>query len=282
MKRVFVKIATAAAVCLMTTTVAWADTAAEAFAKGEGLLKQGNLDGALAAYADAARAERGNQEYVQHYTFLRRILQLRQSLEQEQNAARWENVARSLHAFYVSEKLYSEALMLDRQIHRKLNSEWSTVTLAETQLALGLNDEAVQTLTGLDAKKASPAARATLGIALARNGQTDRAKEIAMAIDLPPKANPQTVYAAARLSAAVGDSAKAAELLARCIESVPPSRQDGFKELAKLSPEFATMAATAEFAKALDTKSKVPESKCSGGKSCAGCPMRGKCPSSQK
>ena len=282
MKRKLTTIVVAAAAYLVMASAAWADTAAEAFAKGEGLLKAGELQNALAAYANAVRADRANQEYVQHYAILRRVLQLRKSLDEEQDPARWENVARALHSFYVSEKLYSEALSLDRQVHRKLNNEWSAVTLAETQLALGMNDEAARTLEELNPQQAAPAAQALLGIALARGGQTNRAIEIADAIVLPTEFDAQTVYGVARLSAAVGNSAKAAELLARCLESVPPSRQDGFKEHAKLSPEFATMAATAVFAGAMETKSKVPESKCSGGKSCAGCPMRGKCPSSQK
>jgi tetratricopeptide (TPR) repeat protein len=218
---------------------------------------------------------------VQHYAVLRRILQLRKSLDEEKEPARWENAARALYSFYVGERLYSEALSLGRQVHARLNNEWSAVTLAETELAMSLNEDATKTLSGLEAEKSSPATRALLGIALARSGQTDRAKEVAKSVVLPEQADSQTVYAAARLSAAVGDSTRALELLARCLELVPPSGQDGFKVHAKLSPEFSAMAATAEFAKALDTQSKVPESKCSGGKSCAGCPMRGKCPGSQ-
>lgn len=269
------------ALCAMSESVCRAETAAESFARGEKLLMQGDLDGALAAYAGAVRADRDNQEYAQHYAILRRVLQLRKSLDEEREPARWENVARALHAFYVSQRLHSEALSLGEQVHAKLNNEWSAVTLAETQLSLGRNEDAVKTLSALAPEQSSPATQSLLGIALARSGKADRAKQVAKSVVLPEQADPQTVYAVARLSAAVGDSARALALLGQCLESVPPGQQDGFKEHAKLSPEFATMAATADFAKALETKSKVPESKCSGGKSCAGCPMRGKCPHSQ-
>ena len=261
--------------------MARADTAAGSFAKGEGLLAKGDLHAALAAYADAARADRANREYVQHYTMLRRVIQLREQLDEEKEPARWENTARALHAFFVGERVYSEALALGQKIHARLNNAWSAITLAETQLALDLNDEAAKTLADLEPERASAATQALLGIALVRGGQTDRAKAIADSIVLPQQAKPQTVYAVARLSAAVGDSTKASELLARCLQSVPPSRQDGFKEHANTSPEFASMAGDPEFAKAMKTPSKVPESKCSGGKSCAGCPMRGNCPGSQ-
>ena len=279
----FNRIVTAMAVTVLLSfgAMARADTATESFTRGEGLLTKGNLNAALAAYADAVRADRGNREYVQHYTMLRRIIQLRERLDQEKEPTRWESVARALHAFYVGEKIYPEALALGQKIHARLNNEWSAITLAETQLALDRNDEAAKILADLGPEKSSVATQALLGIALVRSGQAARAKPIAVSIVLPERADPRTVYAAARLSAAVGDSARALELLTRCLQSVPPSRQDGFKEHANASPEFAAIADTPEFAKALKTPSKVPESKCSGGKSCAGCPMRGKCPSSQ-
>jgi tetratricopeptide (TPR) repeat protein len=281
MKRNCPMVVMAAAVLLAVGAVARAETAVKSFTKGEQLLANGDLDGALAAYANAARADRANQEYVQHYAMLRRIIQLHKSLDEEKEPARWESAARALHAFYVGEKVYGEALAIGRRIHARLNNEWSAVNLAETELALNLNEEAVKTLSGLEPDKSSPAASALLAVAAARSGQVDRAKKIADSLVLPEDAGSQTVYAAARLFAAVGDSATALKLLTRCLESTPPGLQDGFKAHAKSSPEFAAMAAAPEFAKAIDTPSKVPESKCSGGKSCAGCPMRGKCPSSQ-
>jgi tetratricopeptide (TPR) repeat protein len=258
-----------------------AETAAEAFANGESLVAKGDFDGALTAYAAAVRGDRANQEYVQHYALLRRVIQLRNSLDKEKDAARWENLARPLHSFYTSQKVYSEALALGKQIHTKLNSPWSAVTLAETQLALSQNDEAVKTLDGLAAGKRTATTQALLGIALVRAGQSDRGKEVGKEIALSENADAQTTYAAARLYAALGESQKAIETLAGCLASVPPGLQEGYREHARTSPEFAKLASTLAFVKALKTESKVPESKCSGGSSCAGCPMRGKCPSSQ-
>jgi hypothetical protein len=89
------------------------------------------------------------------------------------------------------------------------------------------------------------------------------------------------MYSMARLHAAVGNSPEALGLLTRCFESVAPSQLDGFKAHVRQSRDFADLAPDARFAKALQTKSKVPESKCSGGSRCAGCPMRGKCGNSQ-
>ena len=83
------------------------------------------------------------------------------------------------------------------------------------------------------------------------------------------------------MHAVVGNHDEALRLLGRCFEAVTPSRLAGFKTHAAQSPEFAALASSGGFAKVLQTKSKVAESKCSGGSSCAGCPMRSKCPKSQ-
>jgi len=69
--------------------------------------------------------------------------------------------------------------------------------------------------------------------------------------------------------------------LARCFESLPPSRAANYQEHARACPDFAGLAASEGFAKALATQSKVQESACSGGSGCANCPMRGKCGKSQ-
>jgi hypothetical protein len=273
--------AVAVIVVLAACAAARAETAAESFASGEKLLTKGDFQGALNAYAAALRADQANQEYAQHYAMLRRILQLRKSLGEEKDLERWENTARALHAFYVEEKLYRELLALGQQAHQRLNNQWSAVALAETQLSLDRNQEAVTTLAELGPNQTSPTAQALLGIACARSGQVDRAKQIAASLKLPPEADPPAIYAAARLSAAVGDSKEAVRRLTECMQSVLPSRQDGFRAHAKACPEFAALATSAEFAKAISAESKLPESKCSGGKSCAGCPMRGNCPHSQ-
>lgn len=262
-------------------TTAYAETAAESFAKGQKALTKGSFQAALDAYASAARADRENQEYAQRYAMVRRIVDLRKRLDSEKRQQQWEYTARALRAFYVNERLYPELLKLDEAIHAKLNSAQSAAFLAETQLAMDQNAAAVKTLAALGPAKTSPMAQLLLGIALARTGKVDDAKQLADNVKLPKDAGPTTVYTAARLCAATGDSAKAMTLLKTCFEGTLPSQLDGFKTHAKTCSEFAAVASTPEFAVVLKTASKMPESKCSGGSSCAGCPMRGKCPKSQ-
>lgn len=260
---------------------AWAATPAESFAQGETLLAKGAFTAALQSFAAAARAEKDNPEYVQHYAMLRRVLDMRSRLEAEQDPKQWEYMAKALRAFYASEHVFPELLRIDQTIHARLGSADSAAGLAETQLAMGRHADAAETLASLEPQKTTAMTRALLGIAMLRSGKTDEAKRIAGGLNLPADASPGMTYAAARLYAGTGDPAKALTLLKTCLEGTRPSALDGFKGHARQCPEFVAVASGPEFERVLETKSKVPESKCSGGSSCAGCPMSGKCPHSQ-
>jgi tetratricopeptide (TPR) repeat protein len=266
---------------LVGSVLARPDTAANSFAKGEALLAKGDFAAALQSYAAAAKADRDNQEYMQHYAMLRRIVDMRSRLETEQNAERWDYLAKALRAFYLSERIYPELLKLDREVHARLGSADSATLLAETQLAVGQNAEAAKLLAALEPGKATPMTQTLRGVALARTGKTDEAKQIAKDVEVPADAGPRMAYAAARFYAAVGDSAKALQWLQTCFEVTLPSMADSYKSHAKGCADFAALAASPEFARVLETKSKIPESKCSGGSSCANCPMSGKCSKSQ-
>ena len=257
-----------------------AETPAETFRQGESALAKGEFAIALQSYAAAARADRANQEYLQHYAMTRQIVELRNRLETEKNTQRWEHAARALRAFYVSEGIYPELLKLDISLHERLSTPDSAALLAETQLAMDKNDDAVATLTKLKGA-VTPATEAFRGIALARSGKMDDAKKIAAGLTLPAEAGPSLLYTAARLQAITGDRPAALALLTKCFEATLPSLLEGFKSHALQCSEFAALSSSPEFARVLATASKAPESKCSGGSSCAGCPMSGKCPGSQ-
>jgi tetratricopeptide (TPR) repeat protein len=206
---------------------------------------------------------------------------LRKRLATEQDAAQWENTARGLHTFYIAQGLYAEALPLDQKIHERLNTAYSAALLAETQLVLDRNADAVAVLAALDATKHTSGTRALHGLALSRQGKEAEAQEIAKSIELGTDSGPGVIYSVARLQAALGNADESLALLKQCFESVAPSQLDGYKKHARLSPEFAKLAATPVFARVLETKSKVAESPCSGGTRCSNCPMRGNCPSSR-
>jgi tetratricopeptide (TPR) repeat protein len=253
------------------------ETAPQAFAAGKSALAKADFPEALRAFSRAVHADRDNQEYIQNYAMVRQVIMLRRQLAAEKDAARWEYIARGLHAFYVENALHGEALALDRKIHARLGNTSSAVMLAETQLALNMDAEAAETLAALPSAKQTASTQSLHGLALARQGQLEEAKRMAATVDVPAEAGPGVTYCAARLNAAVGNDEQALVLLTRCFESVAPSRLDRFKQHARQSPEFVSLASTPTFAQVMETESKVAESKCSGGSRCAGCPMRGKC-----
>jgi len=172
-------------------------------------------------------------------------------------------------------------LVVDKKSHARFNTASSAGLLAETQLAMGRNAEALEVLAALTPEKSTTVTQALLAIAMTRQGRLDESRKIAEETAGSHSRDPGTLYTLARMQASVGNQDAALKLLTRCFEAVPPSRLDNLKAHAKQCPEFADLAASDSFATVLRTVSKVAESKCSGGSSCAGCPMRGNCAKSQ-
>jgi tetratricopeptide (TPR) repeat protein len=257
------------------------ETPQESSAKGKALLAQGDYDGALAAYIAATKAVPGNQEYRDQYSTVRRIVQLRAQLRAEKEPQRWEYTARALHNLYVGQGLLTEAASLARELHARLKAESSAILLAETELTMNRNAAAAEVLASLEKPKSTAASKILLAIALARQSKMDLAREVIKTADAVDSTDPGMAYLMARLYALTGDSAGATASLARCLESLPPSRQDGVKSHARQCPDFAGVVAAPEFEQALSVESRVAESQCSGGSGCANCPMRKGCPKSQ-
>jgi thioredoxin-like negative regulator of GroEL len=266
----------------MLPQIASAETAKEAYDRGTELLGDGDFQKALQAYSVAARADKSNQQYTQQFMLLRRVIALQNNLKKEKNPQRWQNTARALRSFYVSQGMYPQALSIDQQKHEKSNTAASASQLAETLLAMNKTADAEKVLAGLDTEKSTPSTQALLSIAIARQERVDEARKISQKVSPPNKAGPLTHYTLARMHAMVGAEDKALASLTSCLQTVAPSSAEGFKAHARQTPEFATLATTARFAEVLETKSKVSESKCSGGTSCAGCPSRGNCSKDEK
>jgi len=253
------------------------ETARQSFARGNKLLEKGKFQSALKAYSAAAHSERANQQYAQQFMLVRRVIALRDGLEREKDPRRWQRTAQSLQAFYVGNGIYPEAVAMGEQLHAKLNSAFSAVQLAETQLTVDNAAGAAKVLSALGPEKSTPATQALLAVALVRQDRKAEARKIAENTTPPKDAGPGTLYSLARMQAAVGNNDRALQLLKTSFEAVRPSRLDNLKSHARQAREFAALASTGGFAEVLETKSKVAESKCSSGSSCAGCPMRGKC-----
>ena len=252
-------------------------SAEDAAHQGDQLLAAGDFTGAMKAYATAARTDRSNGRYLQQYVMTRRVVELRTRLDAEKDGRKWEATARALHAFYVNNDIHQEALKLGTVLHERLGSASSARWLAESQLALGKNAEAAETLSALDPTIATPSTQALYGVALAREGKTEQAREIAELIELPDAAGAGMLLCAARLQAATGQTDRAAQLLTRSFQSTPPSRLPLVKQRVRSMADFSELDENDALARAMKTVSKVSESSCSGGSKCATCPSRGGC-----
>lgn len=258
-----------------------ANKAAQAFEEGKQLVAKASFDDAIRAFATAAKADPDNKAYRDEYALLRRIIKMRQTLAKERNEEKWETTAYALRSFYYENNLYEEALAVDKMFHERQNTPDTAARLAETLLELGRNSEAVDVLSAVDADHATLATRALLGIAYAREGRHGEAREIARSCEAPEGTGPGELMFLARLYTLEGDNADAMAALTRCFEGVPPSRLDAFKQRAKAHPDLTVLTRHVGFPNVLATASKIQESGCSGGASCATCPHRGKtCPSS--
>jgi len=265
------------AISVYLMNVARADVAEDAYQRGEKLLAQGDFDAAQSAFAAAARADRDNEKYMNKYLVVRKTRAMRHQLDREQNPETWERIARALHSFYLANGIHSQLLAIDTQMHQRLKSARTARILADTQLSVGHVAEAIETLKSLPASQSNIATDALLAVAYTRLGKEKKAERIVEQFDVSDDADPQVLYSVARAYAATGNQSAALTTLTLCFEQIPPSALDNFKNHAKACDEFAALAGTTEFQSVLATESKIKESACSGGSSCAGCPMRGQC-----
>ena len=254
-----------------------AEEAAKLFAEGKALLAKADFEGASQAFRKAAQTDTGNQEYRRQYAMIRQVMRTRGQIDKEQDPDRWWGMARSLRAYYHGHKIYSEALPLDRTIHRRRGTADSAAMLGETQLALGMHSEAAETLRSVSEEDATNRTNVLWGLALARQGRIDEAKTIAKEVTVKDDAGSRVFYQLACLRALIADSKGALEALTRSFELTPSDQLEAAIADAKACKDFSALASTADFAKALQTQSKVKESKCSKGPGCGSCPKRASC-----
>ncbi len=254
-------------------------SASKSFEHGAALLADADFEGALEAYAKAAKAEPNNQSYRQQYSLLSRVIKVRAGFEQQQNPVVWDRTAIALRAYYEANKIHGEALKVDWERHERTGTPETAVLLAESQLRLDLNEETVELLDELGDDQ-TPRAAALKGIALARLGMMDAAKKLAG--ECCPdgvKPDPALCFDLARLSSLIGDQEPAAKMLACCFEQTVPSQLGTLKASAEECVDLSKLVASGLSEKVWATKSLIKESGCSGGTSCGSCPSRGACSS---
>ena len=265
------------ALCCSTASAAPAKRADEMYARAGALLAEADFSGALELYGAAAKAAPDNNDYRMQYALVRRVIQVRASLEKQTDPARWDRVALALRSFYTDNRVHTEALKIDRQRHERQGTVDTALMLAYTHLELDQNEAAAELLGGL--ADPTPRISAVRGIALARLGKTGAARSLVAdcCAAEEKQADPALCFDLACLHALLGDTAEAGDLLACSFQNTPPSRLDAFKTYARQRADLAGLVSSAESEEVFKTASTVKESSCSGGTSCGACPSRTTC-----
>lgn len=264
--------------CSLAPVARGESVADEAFAAGQAFLAQADFKEALKEFKKAARKDRDNEQYAQEYALLRQVMKLRKACAKERDAEAWEKKAGALRSYYYDHGLYLEALPLDVDRFGRVLCAESAALLAETQLMLGQNSEAVELLGGLSAEHVSARTQVLQGLAQVRLGHLDEARKLVQALPNATDADGSGhYYDLARLQTLLGNKPSALAALTRTFELTPPSQLDALKARIGKCADFAAVAASTEFAQVLKTESKIAESKCSSGTSCGKCPSRSKC-----
>ena len=267
------------ALCLALTSSALAnentEKAAQLFDQGLVVLAQGNFDGAMKAFAGAAKTDPANQNYKQHLALVNRVKQVRAMNEKEQNVALWTKQAESLRTFYMDYEVFAEALAIDQRRFKKLGTPATAVDLAESQLELGKNAESVKLLVGLDKAMATPRSDVLLGIGLARLGKMDDAKAVAgnCAAQVDSK-DLALLFDAACLNSLVGNQELAAKQLTLTFEQTPPAQLVKAKTYAKKRHDLAGLT-SAQYAGVWTVESKIKPAACGSAAGCGGCSKAG-------
>lgn len=252
------------------------------YEKGEALLDQAKFEDAAEAFKAAAKADPENKVYRGRAIILVRVLRARKYVAESAVDAKWERVAQSLHVFYLREGLSGEAVTLDRRMYTERPGPVSAALLSEALLDAGKNEEALTHVSALPADQKDVQNRVYEGIALARLEKADQAKKLYEGLDLA-KIEPGVLYDVARLQALLGDQKAALATLAKCFEGLTEKSQKAFRTMAERCADFDVFGGSEAFTAALNTKSKVEESSCSGStEGCGSCPNRGGCGSKKE
>lgn len=259
-----------------------AEKAKSLFLKGQTQLAQGEFAAALETYEQAAAADPEDLNYQVSAAVLKRVIKLREMLPRLADTPKWSPAVKAVYSYCLENHAYAEALSQASALHAKQADGESAALVARVHLEQGDNEKAAGVLNALSAEQRTDESRTLLGIALARGGDAQAARAAAQDVQETDPPDPSLLYDRACFHGLLGDLDAAADCLTRAFENTPPSRLEVVKAKAQASGDLAKLREQPSFAKALNTESKVVESKCSSGASCAQCPSRTTCESGKE
>ena len=237
---------------------------------------------ALMVYAKAARANPSSVYYKNQFALLRRIIKMNRALTVETNPKKWTSYAKAVRSYYYTQGYYTQALELDMQAFKKFPEPSFAVNKLESLLLLNKNQQAAELLTHNSLKANTDMRLSTLRlVCLSRTNQTDKALASAESIKIDPRKYPETLLDLARVYKAANKDKLAMACLKQFLEHTVPTALPGMRRMAENCTEFNTLLNTKSFQAVLATQSKVSQSGCTGGSSCASCKLKSKCASSK-
>ncbi len=248
--------------------------------KGYDLIHQGKIGEAIQLFEKLEEQLPGNRWSSRAMRPLKQAVRLEKILGRKEHP-KWASAADWLYRFYSKNKVPTSLLELCKAASVRFdgNEKW-TLRLAQSQMNLQRNEDALATYRALLEKADLPSYHALIAVLLARMDDVDAAKKELAAIPRTAQGS-SLYYNIACAYAVMGEEKRAASKLRRAFELTPPSELLALKKQAFADGDFLGLRKSKVFKAAFQTISLVPE-KAAVKDECKTCPSKGSCSEEEK
>ncbi len=243
-----------------------------------------NYQAAVTAYAQAARKNPTDAYYRNQFALLRSVAKMQAALASETLPEKWKTSAEPVRTYLYSRGFYQAALAVDQAAYEKFKDLPSAVQKLESLLMVGQATHAQSFVQSLNPTTgtAVPSRWQTLRlVAMAHTGRAPEALAATADVKINPQDNLNGLFDVARICKAAGKTDEALSALRLFLEHTVPSEMATSQNMITLCADFKDLQDKEAFKSVLATPSKVSQSGCSGGSSCATCALKDKCASSK-
>lgn len=225
--------------------------------RGRQLLRAGDFHGALDALRQELRLDFDNIELKREFEVLQKIIRMREELENEENAIRWNILSERILRFYRQNGIHQPHIDLALDIHRRHRSTKHAVYVIGAFVQAERFQEAIDFVNSLEQAASNPVLRIEKACIFIAAGYKEKARSIARSISAQTLDSPDDLLRLARLQAATQLHATSVKTLVRCFEQTPPTILSKVKREASSYPEFAELLSSSEFVAAMSTRSQI-------------------------
>lgn len=246
--------------------------------------KDANYQGALTAYAQAARANPAVQYYRDQFALLRGVSKMQAALASETLPEKWKTYAEAVRVYLYAKGYYQAALAVDQAARAKFSDPYVNVATIETLLLVGQDSQVqplAQSLSQVTGVAIPPRWQTLRPVVMAHTGQADQALAAVAGVKVDPAMDPASLFDLARIYKAAAKKDDALSYLRLFLEHTPPTEMATSRNMITLCADFRDLQDQDAFKTVLATQSKVTQSGCTGGASCSSCALKGKCSASK-